>query len=369
MDAQPLQVVTPQQLPDTHDLRSGNLLPMDTNVNEIVVHEVSKTHVQRLRLPSKIFQSPYVTIFGSSDKGKEKVDSELHIRPNHPFQGCGIIFQPPSALLDQYHQWLSKGLLKTHDKNLDQYRYTTVNCLFKTYINNTNERYHCSPADDNLSTQEHMARGSVVSGFERSLMNIINGFEIPAGLPWHSCDDVYIPVNCDGQFHWVLAVVVLKKRLIRVYDSASGSRIKIYSGDIKKLSLMLPTYLQDSGFFEHSERTDWSSLDAYKDKETGSLLEPKHPFLVEYIQDIIQQGSDTLDSGLFVAAFAEFLSDEIPIQSNNFRSDYLRSRYEALLWNYGSEKAEAGYVSDNDDPSKPRDNFTPPNHDALVNLE
>jgi len=70
-----------------------------------------------------------------------------------------------------------------------------------------------------------------------------------------------------------------------------------------------------------------------------------------------------------VAAFAEFLSDEIPIQSSNFRSDYLRSRYAALLWNYGSEKAEAGYVSDNDDPSKPRDHFTPPNHDALVNLE
>ncbi|KAH0722903.1 hypothetical protein KY290_005568 [Solanum tuberosum] len=372
-----------------HDLRSRNLVPMDTNINEIVVHEVSKTPIQRLRLPSKIFQSPYVTIFGSSDKGKEKVDSKLHIRPNHPFQDCGIIFQPPSTLLDQYHQWLSKGLLKTHDKkkpkedkykcnsacfgfeqmdfvvafpinknwfyamsqpkkcwtdehidvvfyylrkksklrSLDQYRYTTVNCLFKTYINNTHERYHCSLADDNLSTQEHMARGSVVSGFERSMMNIINGFEIPAGLPWHSCDDVYIPVNCDGQFHW------------------------------------------DSGFFDHSERTDWSSLDAYKDKETGSLLEPKHPFLVEYVQDIIQQGSDTLDCGLFVAAFAEFLSDEIPIQSNNFRSDYLRSRYTTLLWNYGSEKAEAGYVSDNDDPSKPTGHFTPPNHDALVNLE
>ncbi|KAH0655595.1 hypothetical protein KY285_030477 [Solanum tuberosum] len=431
MDAQPLQVVTPQQLTETYDLRSGNLLPMDTNVNEIVVHEVSKTPIQRLRLPSKIFQLPYVTIFGSSDKGKEKVDSKLHIRPNHPFQDCGIIFQPPSALLDQYHQWLSKGLLKTHDKkkpkkdkykcnsasfgfeqmdfvvafpinknwfyamsqpkkcwtdehidvvfyylrkksklrSLDQYRYTTVNCLFKTYINNTHERYHCSLADDNLSTQEHMACGSVVSEFERSLMNIINGFEIPASLSWHSCDDVYIPVNCDGQFHCVLAVVVLKKRLIRVYDSASGSRRKFYSGDIKILSLMLPTYLQDNGFFEHSERTDWLSFAAYKDKETGSLLEPKHLFLVEYVQDIIQQGSDTLDFGLFVAAFAEFLSDEIPIQSNNFRSDYLRSRYAALLWNYGSEKAEAGYVSDNDDPSKPRGHFTPPNHDALVNLE
>ncbi|KAG5592218.1 hypothetical protein H5410_042732 [Solanum commersonii] len=384
MDAQPLQVVTPQQLTDTHDLRSGNMLPMDTNINEMVVHEVSKTPIQRLRLPSKIFQSPYVTIFGSSDKGKEKVDLELHIRPNHPFQDCMYFVvafpinknwfyamsQPKKCWTDEHIDVVFYYLRKKSKlRSLDQYRYTTVNYLFKTYINNTHERYHCSLADDNLSTQEHMARGSVVSGFERSLMNIINGFEIPAGLPWHSCDDVYIPVNYDGQFHWVLVVVVLKKRLIRVYDLASGSRKRFYSRDIKKLSLMLPTYLQDSGFFEHLERTDWSSLDAYKDKETGSLLEPKHPFLVEYVQDIIQQGSDTLDCGLFVAAFVEFLSDEIPIQFNNFRFDYRRSRYAALLWNYGSEKAEAGYVSDNDDPSKTWGHFTPPNHDALVNLE
>uniref|UniRef100_M1A2L9 Ulp1 protease family, C-terminal catalytic domain containing protein n=1 Tax=Solanum tuberosum TaxID=4113 RepID=M1A2L9_SOLTU len=76
------------------------------------------------------------------------------------------------------------------------------------------------------------------------------------------------------------------------------------------------------------------------------------------------------DCGLFVATFAEFLTDEIPIQSNAFRSDYHRTRYATLLWKYGSQKIEAGYVShDNDDPSKPRRYFTPPDHDALVNLE
>ncbi|WMV15982.1 hypothetical protein MTR67_009367 [Solanum verrucosum] len=37
------------------------------------------------------------------------------------------------------------------------------------------------------------------------------------------------------------------------------------------------------------------------------------------------------DCGLFVAAFAEFLTDEIPIQSNAFRFDYHRTRYATLL--------------------------------------
>ncbi|KAG5611110.1 hypothetical protein H5410_022391 [Solanum commersonii] len=51
-----------------------------------------------------------------------------------------------------------------------------------------------------------------------------------AGLPWHIVDDVYIPVNCDGRFHWVLAVVELKRRLICVYDSSLGSRKKYTLG-------------------------------------------------------------------------------------------------------------------------------------------
>ncbi|KAG5623830.1 hypothetical protein H5410_009048 [Solanum commersonii] len=62
--------------------------------------------------------------------------------------------------------------------------------------------------------------------------------------------------------------------------------------------------------------------------------------------------------------------DEIPIQSNAFRSDYHRTRYATLLWKCGSQKIESRYVShDNDDPSKPKRYFTPSDHDALVNPE
>jgi len=53
---------------------------------------------------------------------------------------------------------------------------------------------------------------------------------------------------------------------------------------------------------------------------------------------------------MFVAAFAEFLSDEINMSYDSFGSDYLRKRYATLLWKYGLNKAKAGYVSNNDDP-------------------
>ena len=57
---------------------------------------------------------------------------------------------------------------------------------------------------------------------------------------------------------------------------------------------MLPSYLIDSGFFENNERTNWSVLDAYKDKQTGVLLESHIPFNIEYAEGIMQQEDDSL---------------------------------------------------------------------------
>ncbi|KAG5594780.1 hypothetical protein H5410_036012, partial [Solanum commersonii] len=251
-----------------------------------------------------------------SNKGKEKFN--LDVRPSSPFDEYGISYQPMSDLLEEYSKWISKGFPKTHDikkpnddkyraksslfvfgqmdfvvafyrdKNWfyaisqpkkcwtdkhiyvvfyylrkksklhspNQYRFTTVNCLFKTYINNAQTRYYCNPPDDNLSTHEHMEHGAVVSTFERLIKNIINGFSISVGLSWHLVNDVYILVNSDEKFHWVLVVFALKERPIRVYDTSLSTRKKVPSAEIKKLATMLPSYIHDSGFLNQSERTN-----------------------------------------------------------------------------------------------------------------
>ncbi|PHT54091.1 hypothetical protein CQW23_08553 [Capsicum baccatum] len=81
--------------------------------------------------------------------------------------------------------------------------------------------------------------------------------------------------------------------------------------EIKELAEMLSTYLTISDFFEKKDHTDWSLLDAYKKKSDY------HAFDVHIVDGIVQQSSGTLDCGLFVAAYAEFLSDrhQIPSQS------------------------------------------------------
>ncbi|PHU20930.1 hypothetical protein BC332_12081 [Capsicum chinense] len=160
-----------------------------------------------------------------------------------------------------------------------------------------------------------------VASVERSICEIMQGLCILAGIPWHLIDEVYVPVNCKGLFHWVLAVIVLKERCIHVYDSIKDHRG--HADEIKELAEMLSTYLTISNFFEKKNHTDWSLLDAYKEKTD------QHAFDVHIVDGIVQQSSGTLDS-LFVEAYAEFSSDRHQIPSSEFDSKKHRTRYASL---------------------------------------
>ncbi|KAG5629564.1 hypothetical protein H5410_001281 [Solanum commersonii] len=161
--------------------------------------------------------------------------------------------------------------------------------------------------------------------------------------------DVYVPINCNGEFHWVLAVIALKERCIDVYDLMSSSRTnRKLCSEIQKLSTMLPKYLESSGFFEQKDRTNWSAPETYQGKNKS------HSFEVIHVTGIAQQASNSLDCGLFVAAYAEFLSDGLQVQFDGIISQTIRMRYASLLWNYQILKARCGYVSNNEDPQRPR---------------
>ncbi|KAH0681199.1 hypothetical protein KY284_022284 [Solanum tuberosum] len=382
-------------------------LPTDIPITEIVVRSDTNTPLARIRMPSKICKSPYLTSFGSSEKGKEvmedfiewvtigllkthakKKPTEDKYRAKASSLGFEMmdyvvaypsnknwfyaISQPKNCWTDQHIDVVFYYLRKKSKlRSMNQYRYITVNCLFSSHINNTHESYYNNVVDDDISTQEHIDCAVAVSVHERSITNVMKGFSIPAALPWHLVDDVYIPVNCDGKFHWVLAVVELNRRLIRVYNSSIGTRKQVHYEEIKKLSKMLPSYLLDSDVFEKNERTMWLELDANKDKQTGTLLESHIPFNIEYVQGIMQQEDDRMDCGLYIAIFAEFLSDQlvIPPDIDGHLANYLRNRYAALLWRYDNDKFKGGYISENDDPPKPKGQFTTPTEQDFVNID
>ncbi|PHU17307.1 hypothetical protein BC332_13002 [Capsicum chinense] len=162
---------------------------------------------------------------------------------------------------------------------------------------------------DNPSTafkDEEKVEHPKVSQNEECLINIIKGFSISARLPWDLVDKVYIPINYGDEFHWVLAVIVLKERRIRVYDSMSQRRCFGPSSEIQKLAKILPTYLDISGFLDQKVHNDWSTIEAYRDKMAN-------PFDVQYIDGIAQQTIGSLNCGPFVATYAEYLNDGLQV--------------------------------------------------------
>ncbi|PHU22675.1 hypothetical protein BC332_07782 [Capsicum chinense] len=162
-------------------------------------------------------------------------------------------------------------------------------------------------------------------------------------------------------FHWVLAVIVLKERCIRVYDLMKGHRG--HADEIKELAEMLSTYLPIFDFFEKKDRTDWSLLDADK------KITDQHVFDVHIVDGIVQQSSGMLDCGLFVVAYAEFLSDRHQIPSSKFDLKKYRTRYTSLLWDYGMNKACTRYVRDNQDPPRPKRTFLRSEDTEMIDVE
>ncbi|PHU08948.1 hypothetical protein BC332_20808 [Capsicum chinense] len=195
----------------------------------------------------------------------------------------------------------------------------TVEAAAKEHTITADNPLTASKEDEKCQQQPKVFRN------EECLINIIKGFSIPAGLSWHLVDEEYIPINCGDEFHWVLDIVVQKERRIRVYDSISQRRHFEPSSEIQKLAKILPTYLDMSGFLDQNVRTNWSTIEAYRDKMAN-------PFNVQYVEGIAQQTIGSLDCHPFVAAYAEYLSDGLQVPNYGLDVGLLRKIYAALLW-------------------------------------
>ncbi|PHT68970.1 hypothetical protein T459_28457 [Capsicum annuum] len=182
-------------------------------------------------------------------KDEEKMDLvSLGELKNYPFEGFNILdkaLKKLTQLINDYSEWIADGLLKHH---ADRY------CQQKLKV----------------------------SRKEECLINIIKGFSIPTSVPWDLVDEVYIPINCGDEIYWVLAVIVLKERHIRAYHSVSRRTRSGPLTEIQKLTKILPTYLDMSGFLDQNVCTDWSMIEAYWDKMANL-------FDVQYVDGISEQ--------------------------------------------------------------------------------
>ncbi|PHU26253.1 hypothetical protein BC332_04585 [Capsicum chinense] len=232
----------------------------DPNANSPFVEELVKTFSID-RYPVDVIataEEHNMTVDNPStaSKDKEKVEPViLGEWKNYPFEEFNISDKAPKKLIqliNEYSEWIIDGMLKHHTRRTSMSFFTT-----------SERRPNCKHKN-NTDTQQLI----ICTKFTSIMSTIV--------------DEVYIPINCGDEFHWVLAVVVLKERRVRVYDSMLRNRRSGPSSEIQQLAKILPTYLDMSGFLDQKVRTDWSMIEAYWDKMAN-------PFDVQYVNGIAQQ--------------------------------------------------------------------------------
>ncbi|XP_060208521.1 uncharacterized protein LOC132635927 [Lycium barbarum] len=101
-----------------------------------------------------------------------------------------------------------------------------------------------------------------------------------------------------------------------------------------------------TGIFPRCNSIDWSQEPAYNDKALSDSFD------VVCVDNLPQQRHGSKDCGVYVVAYAEYLSWGVGIPIEDFDANLLRTRYGALLWSYAMRKQEDEAISDNEAPPK-----------------
>ncbi|PHU14869.1 hypothetical protein BC332_16074 [Capsicum chinense] len=169
-------------------------------------------------------------------------------------------------------------------------------------------------------------------GQEHHLIEYINGFHMHAVVPWHTVEEIFIPINIKEKYHWVLAVLSFSERCIFLYNSyESSGHYVVVLAEIEKIAKIIPLCLQACDFYV-KKGIDLQNHPRYKDKESSNMFD------VLFEDDLPQQPSGSLNCGVFMVTYAEYLSYGHKVIATEFDPNTLRTRYVALLWDYEIRK-------------------------------
>ncbi|XP_070038473.1 uncharacterized protein [Nicotiana tomentosiformis] len=104
---------------------------------------------------------------------------------------------------------------------------------------------------------------------------------------------------------------------------------------VNKFAVMIPLYLSCTGFYGKRPDINYKNTKAYIEKYVTDSLD-----IQWLVGEIPQQKEGSLGRGVYVAAFAEYVSiGELAVSKEDlYDIDQHRRRYGALLWNYARKK-------------------------------
>ncbi|XP_060211701.1 uncharacterized protein LOC132639256 [Lycium barbarum] len=150
----------------------------------------------------------------SSSSGKNHVHG---FDKKYPFQIDPITGPLDVQMVDEYRTWLRNGLLKEQRRPL-QKKMTVFDNGVKfnfgiTTVNDKNWVYLLSMDgqlwnDERIDVVHHAYRNvetqTNVTNEEQVLIEYVKGHKLIANVPWHTVDNVLIPMNIQEENHWLL---------------------------------------------------------------------------------------------------------------------------------------------------------------------
>ncbi|KAF3666091.1 hypothetical protein FXO37_10735 [Capsicum annuum] len=150
--------------------------------------------------------------------------------------------------------------------------------------------------------------------------------KLMTGVPWHTVDHVLIPLHVKEQFYWVLVVVSFLDWCLYVYDSYNSTIHNVYvKTEVQKFTEVIPSFLLNIDFYKKKINIDWQCHPKYRNRDESDSFE------VIFVNDIPQQISGSMDCGIYVATYAEFLTGGQGVPNQEFDIALLYIRYATLL--------------------------------------
>ncbi|WMV32089.1 hypothetical protein MTR67_025474 [Solanum verrucosum] len=216
-------------------------------------------------------------------------------------------------------------------------RFTTTDCVFKTKI--TTSFFQLCDAHENKKNYKVKDSDDIA--------RYICGRRLLASTSWDKVDYILFPLNIKEGCHWILVVFDIVQRSLEVYDSfpvRDGVNFEV-KNIVEMLSIVLPYYLSVVKFYD--KRPELKATPKYSGIDEFEKI--KFHFITKGVP---RQQDDSLDCGVFVAAFAEFVSNGQHILNQQVKADILRKRFGAILWEYARRKQASDLQSEDERPER-----------------
>ncbi|KAG5596108.1 hypothetical protein H5410_037340 [Solanum commersonii] len=216
-------------------------------------------------------------------------------------------------------------------------RFTTTDCVFKTKI--TTSFFQLCDARENKKNYKVKDSDDIA--------RYICGHRLLASTSWDKVDYILFPLNIKEGCHWILVVFDIVQRSLEVYDSfpARGGVNFEVKNIVEMLSIVLPYYLSVVKFYD--KRPELKATPKYSGIDEFEKIE--FHFITKGVP---RQQDDSLDCGVFVAIFAEFVSNGQHILNQQVKADILRKRFGAILWEYARRKQASDLQSEDERPER-----------------